>query len=629
MAGPSIVVRVLGDLKNLEQAFTSSGKKASSAASTIHGAFSSMLGTLNRAGLLGPFGESLSAVDESLDKISEHGKTIGKVMLGVGGALTGVGLGLQAIGSKDQAAHQQLQAAVEATGKSYDDYEKKIEAAIKHQERFGNTANQTQDALRVLTQATGDPTKALQLLNTATDLAAAKHEDLGTAATQLGKVYNGNAKLLKEFGITVTKAGNIQKGLTTATKQAQAADKALASAKQHLADIEALDAGKKKLTVAEAIRLRDAQQKVKDATQTAVGAHQRLAAATEAAKNATKNQGSAVTELSAKLHGQAAAAADTFACHMNAIKARVEDAAATFGQKYGPAITAAGAATTLAGGAMETASAISKTFKKVTEASTTATEAATAATDAATVSEGLALGPILLIIAAIGALVVAAYLIYRNWNTIWKAMKAVVLDVWNWIKTNWPLLLSILLGPITAAAYQIYRHWGEITAGAAAVLRWFATTWGTVTGYITAPFVSAWQAIARVWDGVIGWFSRLPGQISRLASGMWDGILGAFRGMVNGIIDIWNGLHFQLPKINAGPIHIGGETIGVPHIPHLDQGGLITRSGIVYAHAGEAISPAPGRTGPAVIINDAHFSSDVDIETFMRKTAWYVQTARI
>ena len=163
MAGPpSIVVRVLGDLKGLQSAFTASSKTASSAASNIHGAFSSMLGTLNRTGVLGPFGDSLAAIDESLDRIGEHGKTVGKVMLGVGGAATGVGIALQAVGSKDQAAHQQLQAAVEATGASYDDYDKKIEAAIKHQEKFGDTANQTQDALRVLTQATGSPTKALQ-----------------------------------------------------------------------------------------------------------------------------------------------------------------------------------------------------------------------------------------------------------------------------------------------------------------------------------------------------------------------------------------------------------------------------------------------------------------------------------
>ena len=280
------------------------------------------------------------------------------------------------------------------------------------------------------------------------------------------------------------------------------------------------------------------------------------------------------------------------------------------------------------GAVLTTTKAISEAFTTAKKTETAATEAATAATDAATVSEGLALGPILLIILAIAALGAAAYLIYRNWKTIWADMKAIVMDVWGWIRQNWPLLLSILLGPITAAAYQIYQHWSDIKNGAAAVIHWFATTWTTVTGYITAPFVSAWQAIARGWDSVVGAIAGLPGRIASAASGMWNGILAAFRGMVNGIIDIWNGLHFQLPKVNVGPIHIGGETIGVPHIPHLAQGGLITRSGIVYAHAGEAITPAPTRSS-AVVVQNASFNSAVDVETFMRKAAWVVQTQKV
>lgn len=540
MAGPSIVVRVLGDLKSLGAAFDGASKTASSAGSRIHGAFSSVLGTLNASGVLGPFGESLSAVDSALDNIAGHGKTIGTVMLGVGGALAGVGVGLQAIGSKDQAAHQQLQAAVEATGASYDDYKDRVEAAIKSQEKYGTTANQTQDALRSLTQATHDPAKALDLLNTATDVAAAKHEDLATAADQLGKVYNGNTKLLKPFGIELDKTtGKTADGKT---------------AMQALAQVTA---------------------------------------------------------------GQASAATDTFTGKLSAMRARVEDAAASFGQKYGPAITAVGAGLTGLGAVVETTTAVTK--------------ALAASETLSAIAEMGMLGPILLIIAAIAALGVAAYLIYRNWSTIWNGMKAAVEFVWLWIKQNWPLLLAIILGPIAVAALEIAKHWNDIKAGAGAVITWFRTVWSTVTGYITAPFVSAWQAIARGWDTVVGVVAGIPGQIGRVASGMWDSIGAAFRAMVNGIIDIWNGLHFTLPKINEGPIHIGGETIGVPRIPHLAQGGLITGTGLIYAHAGEAITPAAdvGPRGPAVVVQQAVFNSGVDVDAFMRMAAWRVQTSRV
>ena len=702
MAGPSVVVRVLGDLKGLGASLGNASKSAESASSKIHGAFSTVLGQLNSSGVLGPFGESLATIDEAFTKITEHGKDVGKAMIGVGGALAGVGLGLQAMGSKDQAAHQQLQAAVEATGKSYDDYSEQVEAAIKKQEKFGNTANQTQDALRVLTQATNDPAKALQLLGTASDLAAAKHEDLTSAATQLGKTYNGSAKLLKEFGVvagTSVKAATTQ--LATATKQASAADASAATARQRLADLtarlaggnhaaavstagvtaaqdqlaaaqrrlselEAEDAGKKKLTIAQQFALRDAhlavtratggvataqaklsaaeqaataktklsvaqqqelrnaQQRVTSTSAAAVAAHKKLQAAQTLAGQAAHTQSNEMGALSDKLKGQAASAADTFTGHLDALKAKFEDSAATIGQKYGPAITASGAALSVLGTITTTATAV---VQKATEAR----KAATVAEEAGTVAEDASLGPILLIIAAVAALGVAVFLIWKNWRTIWAAMKDAVNAVWTWIKANWPLLLAIILGPIATAAYEIYKHWAQIRQGAADVITWLRTTWQTVTGYITAPFTAAFGAVERGWNDLVGFIAGLPGRISGIASSMWGGILGAFRGMINGIIDIWNKLHFQTPSFKLPfPPHTSfpSVSIGVPHIPHLAEGGLITADGLIYAHAGEAITPA-GRTGPAVVVQNASFSSGVDIDLFMRKAAWVAQTARI
>ena len=695
MAGPSIVVRVLGDLSGLAKSVTNAGAKASGAAEKLHGAFSGVLATLNKTGVLGGFGEALDGVDGALDQIAAHGKDIGQVMLGVGGALAGVGIGLQAIGSKDKAAHQQLQAAVEATGRSYDDYETQVESAIKTQEKFGHTANETQDALTTLTQATNDPAKALQLLGTASDLAARKHEDLNTAAGQLGKTYNGSTKLLKEFGIEAgVKATTATKALESATKQAATADQTAAKAKQSLIDLqarlgtsnkatvvstagvtaaqdrlaaaqqrltqlEAVDATKKKLTlsqqfalqnahqavtkatvglteaqgkyaaaeaagvsksklsVAQQQELRNAQEKVVSTSAAAVAAHKKLTAAQVTAGQAAHTQSNEMDALSGKLKGQASAAADTFMGKLDGMKAKLEDSAAQFGQKYGPAITAAGAAMTGFGAAIEVA--------KAAQAAYTAVQAASIPVELAM------LAPVLLIIAALAALGVAAYVIYRNWNTIWKGMQAAAKAVWDWIKANWPLLLTIILGPIGLAAAQVVKHWSTIKAGAADVIRWFQTTWATVTGYITAPFEAAWRVISAGFDTLVRTVAGLPGRIAQVSVGMFHGMWEAFRSMVNGIIDIWNKLHFTLPKINEGPIHIGGETIGVPRIPHLAQGGLMTSSGIVFAHAGEVISPAPkaGRSGPAVVLQGAVFQQPLDIDLFMKKAAWIAQKERI
>jgi hypothetical protein len=523
VAGPSFVVRVLGDATGFGKSMDASAKTAQSAASKAHDAFSSMLGTLNRAGVLGPFGDALAGIDDAIGKVVGHGKDIGTVMLGVGGALAGVGVGLQALGSKDQAAHQQLQASVQATGKDYEDYASGVEAAIKKQEGFGTSANVTQDALSKLTQATHDPQKALDLLGTAANVAASKHEDLATAAGQIGKVYNGNTKLLKDYGVSIDKTTGLTKDGKTAT--------------QALADVTA---------------------------------------------------------------GQASAAADTFMGKLDGVKARVEDAAASFGQKYGPAITIAGAAMTGLGAAVETGSAAVTALKDSTLLQSAATKVAEAAQwlwNAA-----MDANPIGLVVLAIAGLVAALIFAYEKvgWfrdavNDMGAAAVAafnwvvnIAKVVFGWIAANWPLLVGILFGPFGMAAALILTH----------------------------------------WDDILGFLKKLPGQITNIASGMWDGIYNAFKAMINFIIDAWNGLKFKTPSIDVLGVHTPSVTIGVPEIPHLAQGGLITQTGLIYAHAGEAITPA-GRAGPALHIENATFSDAADVDLLMRQTEFAVAAGRL
>ena len=525
MPGPSVMVRVLGDVKGLGSSFDEASTKGTSAAGKLHSAFTGVLGTLNQTGVLGPFGAALAAADSGIQSISGHAKEIGPVMMGVGATVAGLGLALQAAGSKDAAAHAQLQASVQATGHDYEQYSGQVEAAIKHQENFGNTANETQDALRTLTQATGDPAKALDLLSTAADLAAAKHESLTSAAGQLGKAYNGSARIYKEFGVTTTTN-------TGAVK--------------------------------------DNQQKI--------------------------------DELSAKLTGQASAAADTFSGKLASLKAKFEDQVATIGQKYGPAITAVGAGMTGVAAAIQVTSGIMEFFRTTTIFSTAATAAQTAAQWALNVA--MSANPIMIIVIALAALIAVVILAYthvaffrntvdemgRVATAVFDAVVGAAQTAFGWIQANWPLLLAILAGPFGLAIFEIQKHWGDIMT----------------------------------------FLRGLPGDVSSVVGGMWDSIGAAFRTTLNHIIDLWNSLQFTLPTVNVGPVHLGGETIGVPNVPHLAQGGLVTSDGLIYAHAGEAITPMPTKNlGPAVVIENASFATELDVDAFMRRAAWAARTAAL
>ena len=332
------------------------------------------------------------------------------------------------------------------------------------------------------------------------NVAAAKHEDLGAAASSVGKVYNGNTRLLKEFGIQ----------MDTHTKKTTDGKTAV----QALADVTA---------------------------------------------------------------GQASAATNTYMGRLDALKTKLEDHVSMIGQKYGPALQGAGVGIMALGSMWEVVGPM------------------------IAAGELSALGPILLIVAAIAVLAAAAYLIYRNWDTIWKGMHAAIEVVWDWIKNNWPLLVGILFGPVGIAVGLIVTHLDQVKAGAKAVV-----------------------------DFIVNVFTGLGREMEHIASDIWRPLETGFKDVVNAIAHAWNStigkLHVSIPSWVPG---IGGHGFDAPTIPALAAGGLITSSGLIYAHAGEAISPIPGGLGPGINIENVHLSDELDVDSFMRRLNWNLQTSRL
>jgi hypothetical protein len=634
MAGPSVAVRVFADLTNFAKSMADAGTHAEQAAGKMHAAFSATLGALNQTGVLGPFGAALDGVDQALETISKHGKDVGLAMIGVGGAIAGIGVGLSALGSKDQAAHQQLQAAVKATGQDYDDYAKQVDQAIKHQENFGHSANQTEDALRILTEATGDFTKGSNLLATAADLAAAKHEDLATAATQVGKVYNGNTKLLKEFGVAGEKAVDTTSKMEAATKAAQAADdkaaqakqnladltarlgagtqaatvstggletaqRSLADAQQHLVDVQTALAGKTTLTQADQIRLRDAHQAVQRATEGVTTAHETYAAAIEKANGKaglSVAQSQQLKNAQDKVSAATAAATDAHKklgdMHTTVIpktQAAADNVAqlgkVLSGQASASADTFMGRLDAIKAKLEDTAASMGQKYgPAVTAVGSLMAGLGSAWSVISAIMAAdwfAAFWPVALIVVAIAGVGVAIYL-----------MRDKFVEVFQWIEKNWPLLVEIIVGPFGVAAVQIYQH----------------------------------------WDAILGFFRRTVGDVAAIGADIWNALFAGFRAAVDAFATVWNdtlgAVHFKIPSWVPGGL--GGHEFGFPEVPHLAQGGLITQTGLIYAHAGEAITPMPaGGLGPAVHIENATFTDQADLDMLFRQASFAVSAGRM
>lgn len=196
----------------------------------------------------------------------------------------------------------------------------------------------------------------------------------------------------------------------------------------------------------------------------------------------------------------------------------------------------------------------------------------TAAAVQATWNAVMAANPLVLVTLAVIALVAAIVLIATKttwfqdiWKAAWGSIKSAVSGVFNWIQSNWPLILAIITGPIGIAVLTVVKNFDRIRDAAFAVKDAIARAFSTVADIITRPYIEAVSAIRNAWNSTIG----------------------------------GKGIH--IPSINLGFTTVGG---GGFDIPRLARGGT-ARAGLAHLVGEEGPELfVPGRTG-TVVPNDA------------------------
>ncbi len=165
---------------------------------------------------------------------------------------------------------------------------------------------------------------------------------------------------------------------------------------------------------------------------------------------------------------------------------------------------------------------------------------------------------VLLLVGAIVLIATKTTWFQDIWRVAWGWIKGAALAVWNWIKTNWPLLLAILTGPIGLAVLWIVRNWDKIKNAARAT----------------------WDFIKSKVSSFASWIMGIPGRISSKLSSMWNGLWFGFKAIVNRIIGGWNRLSFGIPGFSFAGVSFPGISIGTPDIPYLAKGGTATTAGL-------------------------------------------------
>lgn len=132
------------------------------------------------------------------------------------------------------------------------------------------------------------------------------------------------------------------------------------------------------------------------------------------------------------------------------------------------------------------------------------------------------------------------------------------------------------------------RVGGELGAAGVLIGR-FVGAVGTSFGKIASLMISAISRASVFILGhlgkIVSFLGGLAPKIAHATVGIFDGIKDAMRTALNGVIDLWDSLHFTIGGWHISKFGVGVTlpkiTVGMPHIQHLATGGMVTQSGPV------------------------------------------------
>jgi TP901 family phage tail tape measure protein len=154
--------------------------------------------------------------------------------------------------------------------------------------------------------------------------------------------------------------------------------------------------------------------------------------------------------------------------------------------------------------------------------------------------------PIILIIAAVAAVVVGIYELWKHWDIVWGGMKQYAEDFGHWMWdffVQWLFHDGLQVG-FDATAGAIMTAWHAVsdaftTTINALVLAFWAfvhameTAWFATTGAIQTAWRDTTGFITRIFNDVVGWFRTAISTINGFFGGLFSFITGGIKGAVD------------------------------------------------------------------------------------------------
>ncbi len=218
--------------------------------------------------------------------------------------------------------------------------------------------------------------------------------------------------------------------------------------------------------------------------------------------------------------------------------------------------------------------------------------------------ETVVLGPLLLIVFALGLAVAAVVLLYQKWD-----------QVWNWI-ANLPawakilLLLAVITNPVSLLILIVATlgvYWTNIWGVIAKVTGWvwdnvLSKVFGFIKGAV-GDMITAAVFLWKIW--VIVW-GALSDAVSK-AWGIIDRTVGWIADRIDQVLGPLEKLAGVVGKV-GGALGLGNTLEGRTAVPALAEGGIVTRPtlAMIGERGPEAVVPlgsGGGGVGSTIVVN--------------------------
>jgi len=233
--------------------------------------------------------------------------------------------------------------------------------------------------------------------------------------------------------------------------------------------------------------------------------------------------------------------------------------------------------------------------------------------------------PVGWILAAVAAIAGAAYLIYRNWDTVSGWFTSMWSGVSAFLDTSVGKIIAVFFMPFIGIPLLIIKHWsvvsGFLSSVWASIVSVASSAWASLSSTILGALQVLGDGIRAVWSGVVGFFSTTfevlgaffdtgVGRfvaalvpfiaypiliykhwegIKTFFTGIWDGIGKGFSSFVDFMSNLWDKLNGSVGKAADT---LAATVKGVPIL-----GGLLS-AGVSFfgtnAPAGDAVAQGAG-----------------------------------